>query len=106
MRERAEQLKGELRRRVLIEAGGEAASVAETVTLVDTLERLGVDTHFREEIDAALRGVLSGESRLDSGSGSCKDSDLRVVALRFRLLRQHGFWVSAGTTWVLDERRS
>ncbi|RLN17256.1 hypothetical protein C2845_PM02G25430 [Panicum miliaceum] len=96
MRERAEQLKGELRRRVLIEAGGEAASVAETVTLVDTLERLGVDTHFREEIDAASRRVVvSGESRLDSGSGSCKDSDLRVVALRFRLLRQHGFWVSA-----------
>ncbi|CAN6325148.1 unnamed protein product [Urochloa humidicola] len=91
MRGRADQLKGELRRRVFEAAGGEAMSVADTVTLVDTLERLGVDNYFRAEIDAALRRV-SSES-LDSGSGSKDDGDLRVVALRFRLLRQHGFWV-------------
>ncbi|KAG2551746.1 hypothetical protein PVAP13_9KG454600 [Panicum virgatum] len=95
MRERVEQLKGELRRRVF-GAAGEAMSVADTVALVDTLERLGVDAHFREEIGAALRRVVvvNGESCSDnSGSGSCPDSDLRVVALRFRLLRQHGYWV-------------
>ncbi|CAN6319909.1 unnamed protein product [Urochloa humidicola] len=89
MRMRADQLKGELRRRVFEAAGGEAMSVADTVTLVDTLERLGIDNHFRKEIDAALRRVISSES-VDSGF-----SDLRVVALRFRLLRQHGFWVPA-----------
>lgn len=96
MRRRADELKGELRRRVF-QAAGEAMSVADAVTLVDTLERLGIDIHFREEIDAALRRVMSSGS-LDSGSGgSDHDSDLHVVALRFRLLRQHGFWVPAGT---------
>jgi len=89
MRERVEQLRGELRHRVF-EAAGEAMSVADTVALVDTLERLGVDSHFREEIGAALRRVVN------SGPGSCKDSDLHVVALRFRLLRQHGYWVPTG----------
>ncbi|CAL4914513.1 unnamed protein product [Urochloa decumbens] len=97
MRGRADQLKGELRRRLFEAAGGEGAmGVADTVTLVDTLERLGIDNHFREEIDAALRRVISSESCLDSGSGSKDDSDLRVVALRFRLLRQHGFFIPAG----------
>ncbi|CAN6300826.1 unnamed protein product [Urochloa humidicola] len=68
MRGRADQLKGELRRRVFEAAGGKAMSVPNAVTLVDTLERLGIDNHFRKEIDAALRRV-SSES-LDSGSGS------------------------------------
>uniref|UniRef100_A0A0A8ZQN6 Terpene synthase N-terminal domain-containing protein n=1 Tax=Arundo donax TaxID=35708 RepID=A0A0A8ZQN6_ARUDO len=87
MRERADRLKGEVLR--MFEAGT-AMSVADTVTLVETLERLGIDNHFREEIDAALRCVRSED--LEFG---CYN-DLRIVALRFRLLRQHGFWVSAG----------
>ncbi|KAL6616440.1 hypothetical protein ACP70R_038710 [Stipagrostis hirtigluma subsp. patula] len=33
---------------------GKAMSMADTVMLVDTLERLGIDSHFREEIDTAL----------------------------------------------------
>jgi len=87
MRERAHQLKGEVRRR-MFDAGGEATrSEADMVTLVDTLQRLGIDNHFRQEVDAALKRINSCES-LDDG--------LQIVALRFRLLRQHGVWVPAG----------
>lgn len=88
MRERAGQLMGDVRR--MFEAGKGAMSVAGAVTFVDTLERLGVDNHFREEIGAALNRVRGEEP--DSGGS---DHDLHVVALRFRLLRQHGLWVSA-----------
>ena len=84
MRERAHQLKGEVRRR-MFDAGGEATrSEADMVTLVDTLQRLGIDNHFRQEVDAALKRINSCKS-LDDG--------LQIVALRFRLLRQHGVWV-------------
>ncbi|OEL38904.1 (S)-beta-bisabolene synthase [Dichanthelium oligosanthes] len=94
MRERSNQLKGEVRR--MFEAG-KTTGVAETVRLVDTLERLGIDNHFREEIDAALGRVHSEELEYFGGY-----NDLHVVALRFRLLRQHGFWVP---TDVFDKFR-
>jgi len=87
MLERREQLKGEVCR--MFEAA-KAMSMADTVKLVDTLERLGIDNHFVKEIDEALYRVHYEE--LDFGNSN----DLHVVALRFRLLRQHGFWVSAG----------
>ncbi|CAD6203724.1 unnamed protein product [Miscanthus lutarioriparius] len=71
----------------MFDAGGEATrSVADMVPLVDTLQRLGIDNHFRQEVDAALKRINSCES-LDDG--------LQIVALRFRLLRQHGVWVPA-----------
>jgi hypothetical protein len=66
------------------------------VNLVDELERLGVDNHFREEINAALSRIHSEE--LDAGMST----NLYAVALRFCLLRQHGFWVSTG----IDDRSS
>ncbi|KAK8448185.1 hypothetical protein SEVIR_8G242400v4 [Setaria viridis] len=86
MRERREQLKGEVCRKF---EAGKAMSVADTVRLVDTLERLGIDNHFVKEVEEALDRVHDEE--LDFGSSN----DLDVVALRFRLLWQHGFWVSA-----------
>ncbi|KAL6649982.1 hypothetical protein ACP70R_014206 [Stipagrostis hirtigluma subsp. patula] len=85
MRERADQLKAEVRRTF---ESGDAMSTAGTVTLVDALERLGIDIHFHEEIDAALSRVHSQELELG------RSEELHIVALRFRLLRQHGFWVS------------
>ncbi|XP_048572082.1 beta-selinene synthase-like isoform X2 [Triticum urartu] len=88
MRERAEQLKDQVRG--LFE-DGEDRSVADVVTLVETLERLGIDYHFRGEIGTALRRILNEEPE----HGTTSPHDLHVAALRFRLLRQHGFWVSA-----------
>ncbi|KAL6616441.1 hypothetical protein ACP70R_038711 [Stipagrostis hirtigluma subsp. patula] len=86
MRERADQLKRKARG--MFEAG-KAMSVADVVMLVDALERLGIDSHFRKEIDTALCRVHSEELEPDNSD------DLHIVALRFCLLRQHGFRVSA-----------
>ncbi|RLN23652.1 hypothetical protein C2845_PM07G29830 [Panicum miliaceum] len=86
MRERADELKGKVRQMF---GADRATSVAAMVDLVDELERLGVDNHFREEINAALSRIHS--EGLDAGMSS----NLHAVALRFCLLRQHGFWVSA-----------
>ncbi|TVU46960.1 hypothetical protein EJB05_06534, partial [Eragrostis curvula] len=83
MRERAHQLQGEVRR--MFEAG-KTKSAVELATLVDTIEHLGIDHYFRDEIEAAMRRVRSEELEFSSSN------DLHVVALRFRLLRQHGIW--------------
>lgn len=88
MRGRVEQLKVEVRR--MFEAGN-AMDVSDMVSLVDALERLGIDNHFREEIDVALSRVHGEET--DVGNSH----NLHTVALRFCLLRQHGFWVPTGT---------
>lgn len=55
--------------------------------LLDTLQRLGIDHHFQDWIDAALIEIL--ESTEFSSSSS-----LQEVSLRFRLLREHGYWLS------------
>ncbi|KAM3399393.1 hypothetical protein ACQJBY_004659 [Aegilops geniculata] len=60
-------------------------SVVGTMKLVDTLEHLSLDHHFEGHIATALGNIHGAE--LDSSS-------LHDVALRFRLLRQHGLWVS------------
>ncbi|KAE8769549.1 terpene synthase [Hordeum vulgare] len=88
MRERVEELKGRVRTMF-----SDNDSVAKAVTLIDTLERLGVDGHFREEIASAISRI----AHPDESSGS---NDLHVVATRFRLLRQHGIWVSTGTSTI------
>ncbi|CAN6382046.1 unnamed protein product [Urochloa humidicola] len=93
MRERRDQLKGEVRQ--MFETKKDM-SMADIMKLVDTLERLGIDNHFVKEIDEALYRV-HGEVE-----DTCNSNDLHVVALRFRLLRQHGFWIS---TDVFDKFR-
>ncbi|KAL0443445.1 UNVERIFIED_CONTAM: Germacrene-D synthase [Sesamum latifolium] len=57
--------------------------------LIDVVQRLGVGYHFEEEIDKSLRYIH--DTYLEYSS---KDSDLRTIALRFRLLRQQGYPVS------------
>ena len=59
--------------------------------LVDTLQRIGVDYHYRKEIDELLRDV-----HLDAQHEEGCDDDLYVVSLRFYLLRKHGYNVSSG----------
>lgn len=88
MRERADKLKGDVRQ--MFEAGKTTMSMANVVTLVDALQHLGINLHFREEIESALRRISSDDAEF----ASCKD--LHIVALGFQLLRQHGFWVSPG----------
>jgi hypothetical protein len=52
------------------------------------IQRLGIDHHFEEEIATTLTNIHSAQFN---------SSSLHEVALRFRLLRQQGLWVSAGT---------
>jgi hypothetical protein len=56
--------------------------------LVDALQHLGVDHNFESQIDGVLSEILNSEF---------SSSSLHEVALRFRLLREHGHWVSPGT---------
>ncbi|NP_001141562.1 Tau-cadinol synthase-like [Zea mays] len=67
---------------------GACTTTAEQLNLVDTLQHLSIDHHFSTQILSVLTSAHAAEE-LNSG-GAC----LHDVALRFRLLRQQGFWVS------------
>ncbi|KAH6825513.1 hypothetical protein C2S53_006000 [Perilla frutescens var. hirtella] len=54
--------------------------------LFDAIQRLGVLYHFEKEIDEFLQNIHNNYVMHNS-----KDSDLRTIALRFRLLRQQGY---------------
>lgn len=56
-------------------------------TFVDTLERLGIGHLFEEHINTAINEIHQSEFN---------SSGLYEVALCFRLLREHGVWVSPG----------
>ncbi|RLM69442.1 hypothetical protein C2845_PM17G10310 [Panicum miliaceum] len=86
MRERADHLKKEVHHMFDAHNG---LSVTNALILVDVLERLGIDNHFQEEIYVVLRRVHSDEEQEFGNS-----KELHIVGLRFRLLRQHGFFVS------------
>ncbi|KAG6436190.1 hypothetical protein SASPL_101075 [Salvia splendens] len=58
--------------------------------LINAIQRLGVAYHFSKEIDDSLRKIHHNYE-----SQSSKDkNNVGVLALRFRLLRQHGYRVS------------
>ncbi|KAF9672220.1 hypothetical protein SADUNF_Sadunf11G0018000 [Salix dunnii] len=59
------------------------------LAMIDAIQRLSIDYHFREEIDS----ILARQSMLSSTFLS--DNNLYENALRFRLLRQQGYHVSA-----------
>ncbi|KAL6639377.1 hypothetical protein ACP70R_023107 [Stipagrostis hirtigluma subsp. patula] len=59
--------------------------VVEKMNLVDVVQRLGIDHHFKEQITTMLCSIQSADFN---------STNLHDVALRFRLLRQQGVWVS------------
>uniref|UniRef100_A0A8R7PP68 Uncharacterized protein n=2 Tax=Triticum urartu TaxID=4572 RepID=A0A8R7PP68_TRIUA len=61
-------------------------NMATQICLLDTLQHLGIDYHFKEQIDTILSQILESEF--------FSSSSLSEVALGFRLLREHGHWVS------------
>jgi len=63
----------------------------EGLVMIDTLQRLGIDYHFREEIEAFLNTQY-----MNFSSPNHLPLDVCGVALRFRLLRQEGYNVSQG----------
>uniref|UniRef100_A0A0D9ZJ57 Terpene synthase N-terminal domain-containing protein n=1 Tax=Oryza glumipatula TaxID=40148 RepID=A0A0D9ZJ57_9ORYZ len=80
MQERAEKLRGQIRTLF-----GTCHDMSARMNLVDSVQHLGIDHLFQEEIEDALTSIHGSEFR---------SSSLYEVALRFRLLREHGFWVS------------
>ncbi|KAK3427095.1 hypothetical protein EUGRSUZ_F03400 [Eucalyptus grandis] len=61
--------------------------------LIDQIQRLGIEYHFEREIDEQLEQIHKSYSRLDHED--FKVDDLHIVALIFRLLRQHGYNISS-----------
>nr|CAB3482457.1 unnamed protein product [Digitaria exilis] len=85
MEEKASAKKEEVRQIVLDAA---SMDLARKLDLVDVVQRLGVDYHFKEETDELLKSVFDDK---DGGS-----DDLYLTSLRFYLHRKHGYAVSSG----------
>ncbi|KAM3360321.1 hypothetical protein P3S68_020033 [Capsicum galapagoense] len=60
--------------------------LAETLNLIDVIERLGIDYHFEKEIDEILDWIYNENSNFE---GDVYNDDLCTCALQFRSLRQH-----------------
>ncbi|CAM0885421.1 unnamed protein product [Alopecurus aequalis] len=60
-------------------------NVIEKMMLVDAVQRLGINHLFEEETNIALKEIHETEF---------SSSNINDVALRFRLLRANGYWVS------------
>ncbi|XP_052156816.1 tau-cadinol synthase-like isoform X2 [Oryza glaberrima] len=80
MMEMAEKLKRDVR--ILF---GTCNDIVEKMNLIDAVHRLGIDHLFQEEIGSAISDIKGSEFT---------SSSLHEVALWFRLLREHGIWVS------------
>ncbi|GJN12484.1 hypothetical protein PR202_ga30764 [Eleusine coracana subsp. coracana] len=85
MKERALATKEKVRQTILDSTA--SCDLIHKLELVDTLQRIGLDYHYKTEIHELLRHVYE-----DSDGGS---DDLYVTSLRFYLLRKHGYTVSS-----------
>ncbi|TVU42963.1 hypothetical protein EJB05_09390, partial [Eragrostis curvula] len=77
MAERADVLKEQVRN--MLKGANE---IPKLLDLIITLQRLGLDTHYENEIDERLMFVYCSEY---------DDKDLNLVSLRFYLLRKNGY---------------
>ncbi|CAM0879102.1 unnamed protein product [Alopecurus aequalis] len=84
MEGRAKAKKHEVRQIILDTAS--SSDLLQKLDLVDTLQRIGVDYHYKKEIDELVRDIHDDKTEL---------FDLRTAALRFYLLRKHGYRVSS-----------
>lgn len=64
----------------------------ESLNMIDVVQRLTIDHYFQEEIDEILRRQYV---KYVTDLGDC-GHELQEAALRFRLLRQRGYYVPAG----------
>nr|QBA83585.1 terpene synthase family protein [Chrysopogon zizanioides] len=85
MKERAQRKKEEVRQIILENFA--SSNLVRKLELVDTLQRIGVDYHYKEEIDNLLHSIFDDK---DGGS-----DNLYITSLRFYLLRKHGYGVSS-----------
>ncbi|KAG2641129.1 hypothetical protein PVAP13_2KG162616 [Panicum virgatum] len=78
------RIKQEEVRQIILETTASCELVLK-LELVDTLQRIGVNYHYRKEIDELLRDI-HGSKHEEEGC----DDELYLVSLRFYLLRKHG----------------
>nr|UNY86182.1 (-)-limonene synthase [Pinus armandii] len=102
-RERAERLIGEIKKLFTSMSNEDGESInplndlIQRLWMVDSVERLGIDRHFKNEIESALDYVYS-YWRVEKGIGCGRGSvvtDLNSTALGLRTLRLHGYPVSS-----------
>jgi hypothetical protein len=90
IKQQVEELKEKVRKMLM--APGEKSS--QKLNFIDAIQRLGVSYHFEDEIQEILQQLHETLHDCDDHE---YDDDLHTVALRFRLLRQQGFYISCGT---------
>ncbi|OIT34738.1 germacrene c synthase [Nicotiana attenuata] len=79
-----EELK-EIVRKMLVETPD---NTTQKLVLIDTIQRLGIAYHFDNEIETSIQNIFDAiENNVDD--------NLNVVALRFRLVRQQGHYMSS-----------
>ncbi|MCE3215934.1 Germacrene C synthase [Datura stramonium] len=61
------------------------------LVLIDAIQRMGVAYHFDNEIETFLQNIFDASSQ----QNEINDDNLYVVALRFRLVRQQGHYMSS-----------
>nr|Q2XSC4.1 RecName: Full=Exo-alpha-bergamotene synthase; Short=LaBERS; AltName: Full=Trans-alpha-bergamotene synthase [Lavandula angustifolia]ABB73046.1 trans-alpha-bergamotene synthase [Lavandula angustifolia] len=64
----------------------EATDELEQLELINDLQRLGISYHFKDGIAKMLNNIYKSDSKY-------MEKDLHLTALKFRLLRQHGYRV-------------
>ena len=69
------------------------SKLSQQLNFIDVIQRLGVSYLFESDIDQMLCDLY----HQGCGDDYVHDHDLQMVALRFRLLRQQGHYVSCGT---------
>ncbi|GLJ31907.1 hypothetical protein SUGI_0642240 [Cryptomeria japonica] len=78
------------------------SSLLQRLSMVDSVERLGIDRHFQKEIKEALDHVYRHWNEQSFSSG--KDADLNTTALALRILRLHRYGVSSGVLENFKEK--
>lgn len=85
--EKAEKLKSEVQ--IIIDT---TKHQRDQLELIDNLQRLDISNHFEDGVQKLLQSIYLTVQCHDKQM----DQDLYVTALKFRLLRQHGYCVPQG----------
>ncbi|KAF3445380.1 hypothetical protein FNV43_RR10556 [Rhamnella rubrinervis] len=62
--------------------------------LIDLLQKLGLSHHYEDQIDIILKSMFTNFTNSSNNQSSWNTNNLYATALQFRLLRQHGYWIS------------
>ncbi|XP_057546573.1 (-)-drimenol synthase-like [Amaranthus tricolor] len=92
-KEEVKELKEQVRKKLLEKKGNSF----EQLNLIDTIEHLGVEYHFEQEIEDGLKQIY------ESFNEDCVEDDVYHLSTRFRILRQHGYPVSSDVFNKLKE---